>query len=110
MYDSYDSPRRPREKQYEISGTEKESNAEKMQPNKVVWMQFLATACSALMEQSLSSVKTDGSILGKMKENSTEACDHSAPLSPRKNEHTTDLICAVMIIATIKFLMLHGWR
>lgn len=41
---------------------------EKMQPNKVVWMQFLATVVSALMEQSLSSVEVCGSILGKKKE------------------------------------------
>lgn len=63
---------------------------------------------TALMEQSLSSVKIYGSILSEMKENSTEACDHSAPLSPRKTEHALDLICAVMTFATIKFLMLHG--
>lgn len=95
-------------KAIEISGMRGESNTEKRQPNKVMWIKMFETVRSALMEQSLSSVKIYGSILGKMKENSTEACDHSAPLSPWKNEQTPDLICAVTIFATIKFLMLQG--
>lgn len=45
------------------------------------------TLRSALMEQSLASVKMYGRILDKMKENSAEECNDSALLFPKENEH-----------------------
>lgn len=56
-----------------------------------------------MMKQLLSSVKMYGSILGKMKENSTEGSNNTATQSLSENEHTREHLRSWLMM--IKLLM-----